>query len=294
MTPEVGVEHERARPATGGAGFADAVTYGFGDAAADVFGLVRLGLSSDGASLLVVLFAGSEPVLTVAEGGLSVSAETDWASFAAGAAATTVEEPLRRWRVSYEPPDGDSLDALFEARSGPAAATPAVVAAGGMDGYEQLCRVRGRARLGGRAIALDGVGQRGHAWGEPDWSRLALARSISVWGTDGSGALLTAIRSQKAKTHRDETLGAAVVRAGEAVAVDEPRLSTTYDAHGHQRRAGLELWVRDSDTDAVRVGGIVRCGSSLDLGRLRLDCAFLAWGWEGQTVVGRYDIVRSA
>ena len=35
----------------------------------------------------------------------------------------------------------------------------------------------------------------------------------------------------------------------------EPRLSTTYDAEGHQRRAGLELWVGEDDPLPRRAGG---------------------------------------
>jgi hypothetical protein len=36
------------------------------------------------------------------------------------------------------------------------------------------------------------------------------------------------------------------------------------------------------------------CGTSLDLGRLRLDCAFFRWRMDGRTGFGRYDILRPA
>ena len=36
------------------------------------------------------------------------------------------------------------------------------------------------------------------------------------------------------------------------------------------------------------------CGSSLDLGQLRLDLAFMRWHAEGAEGVGRYDILRRA
>jgi hypothetical protein len=76
--------------------------------------------------------------------------------------------------------------------------------------------------------------------------------------------------------------------------VAEPRLSTTYDAQGRQRRAGLELWVAEEDELPRRAAGQVACGTSLELGRLRLDCAFFDWRMEGRVGVGRYDIVRRA
>jgi len=36
----------------------------------------------------------------------------------------------------------------------------------------------------------------------------------------------------------------------------------------------------------------VLCGTTLDLGRMRLDTAFLTWRMDGRTGVGRYDILR--
>ena len=36
------------------------------------------------------------------------------------------------------------------------------------------------------------------------------------------------------------------------------------------------------------------CGTTLDLGRLRLDAAFFRWRMEGRMGVGRYDVLRRA
>ncbi len=74
--------------------------------------------------------------------------------------------------------------------------------------------------------------------------------------------------------------------------MDEPRLSTTYDADGRQRRAGLELWVGADDAYPRRVSGQVVCGATLDLGELRLDTAFLRWRMDGVAGIGHYDILR--
>jgi hypothetical protein len=38
----------------------------------------------------------------------------------------------------------------------------------------------------------------------------------------------------------------------------------------------------------------VLCGSTLDLGELRLDCAFLHWRMGGRSGIGRYDLLRRA
>ena len=48
----------------------------------------------------------------------------------------------------------------------------------------------------------------------------------------------------------------------------------------HTRRAGLELWATGAEWPR-RAAGEVLCGSSLDLGSLRLDCSFFRWHLEG-------------
>jgi hypothetical protein len=87
---------------------------------------------------------------------------------------------------------------------------------------------------------------------------------------------------------------AALLRPDEVKPVADPRLSTTYDGDGHQRRAGLELWVGDEDDMPERATGEVLCGSTLELGPLALDLAFFAWQFEGREGVGRYDVLRRA
>jgi hypothetical protein len=169
-----------------------------------------------------------------------------------------------------------------------------------MVGFEQLCRVTGtvRARGGDRQIAC--LGQRGHSWGTPDWDAMQLVRTVSAWVGDDLAASLTAVRGAKASEHADEALGAAVFSRGDeapdgalatAVAIAEPRLSTTYDSEHRQRRASLELYP-DEESYPIRAAGDVRCGTTLDLGRLRLDCSFFTWQMEGRAGVGRYDVLR--
>jgi hypothetical protein len=161
-----------------------------------------------------------------------------------------------------------------------------------MAGYDQPCRVRGTVRAGGRERSFDGLGQRGHAWGDADWERIELARTVTAW-TDAGSAALTAIRPAGAGDHSAEATWAALWEPEGVLAVDDGRLSTTYDADGHTRRAGLELWAAGAEWPR-RAAGEVLCGSSLDLGALRLDCSFFRWHFEGHAGVGRYDILRRA
>lgn len=280
--------HETRRPATG-PGFADAVTFSFADRERELYGLARLGLAGDRASALALLIRGRAPVGVLAEGGIGVDADADWAGVAAGGLRTAIQAPLERWTVAYEAAD-HGFDLEFEALSA-AAPVNAVPAA---EGYEQLCRVTGRARVGDEVLEVAGLGQRGHGWGAPDWDAVELTRAVSVWidgDGDGDGVALSGARASGAAGHAAEQVAAVLVEAGEPVAVADPRLSTTYDGDGHTRRAGLELWVTE-DGYPLRAAGEVLCGTSLDLGALTLDVAFLQWHSEGREGVGRYEILR--
>ncbi|MBJ7332391.1 MAG: hypothetical protein JHC95_21025 [Solirubrobacteraceae bacterium] len=286
----VTAEHEAPRPDSTEAGFADAVTIAFGDTAQRTYGLARVGVSDEGASGLAILFDGPETIAANAEGG-QPAADT-WEAMPAGGVRHAVLEPLRAWSVAFDDGDGNGFDLRLTATSAPAETDADGEAArvGGMHGYEQLCAVEGVVRIGGRDRAVRCLGQRGHGWGAPDWDRIELARTVSAWLGDGNGALLTGIRPTGAAPDIEATT-AYVVTEGAPRPVAIPYLSTEYDGEGRQRRAGLELWP-DPEKWPVRGAGDLICGSSLDLGRLRYDCAFFGWRMEGRTGVGRYDILR--
>jgi hypothetical protein len=279
----VGPEHEA--PQARDAGASDAVTFAFGDPTARLYGLARAGRvpgEPPSRSGMGLLFDGAEPAAVRAEG-------PEGGDEPAGV-VTEVVEPLRRWRVHF----ADAFELDVEALAPPAVLEPrhAVAKAGGMQGYEQLCRFRGT--VAGRRV--DCLGQRGHSWGAPDWSKLALTRTITAWLDTETAVTLTAVRPASARHHGDEAIAASLVQGGTPVTVAEPLVSTTTDADGRQRHAGLELWLDGDDAGGYpyRAAGEVLCGTTLDLGRLRLDAAFFAWRMEGRTGVGRYDVLRHA
>ena len=200
---------------------------------------------------------------------------------------TTVVEPGRAWTVAFDDGEGHGFALEVTAISPPADLGDGV---GGMTGYDHLCRVEGDVRTGSGTVRVSCLGQRGRLWGSPDWTDLDLTRSVGVW-LDGAGIALHAARPAGAKGQDEEVCRATVFDGERALPVDDPRVSTVSDVEGHQRRAGLELWVHDEDYPRRAAGELVG-GTSLDLGRLRLDCAFLRWRMEGQEGAGRYDILR--
>jgi hypothetical protein len=298
----IGPELEGPRPPTG-AGFSDAVTFAFGDRSAALFGLARVGLApGDGgaatASALGLLFEGRDLAAAASDGAGTVSGAA-WDALAVGPVRAETRTPLVDWRVAFDAEDG-GFDLRFRALSPPASfdAETAVARAVGGEAYEQLCLVEGTVRTGAGEREVECLGQRGHAWGAPDWERIADARSLGAWVAADSALVMQSVRPAGERGHEHDAQTAVLIEgAGPdavAVPVSEARLSTTYDADGRQRRAGVEFWAREEDDYPRRAAGEALCGTSLELGRLRLDTAFYAWHLDGRTGVGRYEIVRHA
>jgi hypothetical protein len=286
--------------------FRDAVTFSFGDPAAAVYGLARVGVggASAGAgagagganaSGFAVVYAGGAMAGASTEAAVATAADAEgWDAVRAAGVRSTVQAPLEAWTATYDGGSHAGFDLRFEAISVPAVldAEDPVALAGGMAGYEQLCSVTGTVRAGGETVTVRSLGQRGHLWGTPDWSRIELARTLSAWLGADRAVTLTAVRPAKAKHHDDEAVTAFLIDGGEPHAIFDPRLSTTYDTTLRQRRAGLELWVTEDGGHARRAAGEVLCGTTLDLGDLRLNSAFFRWRMEGREGTGRYDVLR--
>ena len=241
-----------------------------------------------------MLFAGREPVGVVAEGGAALDAGADWDELRLPGLVVRTLEPHARWQVALDAPGGAGFELEFAAASPPAELAEDADAArlGGMAGHERLCRVTGTAA----GQPIDCLGQRGRSWGVADWSRIALTRSLAAWFEDGSSLTVSrrAAGGRRREPRRGGEPGArcSTPRAPCRSPTRASRRPTTRD--GHQRRAGLELWVGEDDDYPRRGAGQVLCGSSVELGQLRLDCAFFAWQVDGREGVGRYDMVRPA
>lgn len=294
----IGPADEGPRPAAG-EGFTDAVSFAFAEPEQELYGLARVGFTPHDrrASALAVLFAGTEVAAAQAEGGVELE-QASWEEVSVAGVRARTLEPLVAWRAEFEGQDaGFSL--AFSAVSPPLEFRGQDVEsarASGVEAYEQLCRVEGDVTVGSRRRQVRCLGQRGHGWGPSPWDRIELARTVSAWLEGPRGLALSAVRPAGAAAHDEEALTAFLVEPGDdgaaAARVAEPRLSTTYDSGGRHRRAGLELWMSPDDELPRRMAGEVACGTSLELGRLRLECAFFRWSMEGQAGAGRYDVLR--
>ena len=157
----------------------------------------------------------------------------------------------------------------------------------------QVCRVLGELGRGGDRDELACLGIRYSGTPAPDFSRLALVRSIAIAFGDGGLLALRAARPREAQGHGDEEVSAVVCDPEAGIAeIDEVLLSTQYDEAGRQVRANLEMWeAGDGPGAPLRAAGAIVCGTSLALGEQRLNLAFFRWSMGGRPGLGRYEVL---
>ena len=118
----------------------------------------------------------------------------------------------------------------------------------GVEGFDQLCRVRGRVRLDGSERSAEALGCRGLRAGSIASERFESIRDVTAWFEPDQGLVLTALRPRGSRGH-DADLVTAAILGGQPATVGDPRLSTTYTAEGRPARAGLELWSSEDEEE---------------------------------------------
>jgi hypothetical protein len=118
-------------------------------------------------------------------------------------------------------------------------------------------------------------------------------RSIGIAFSDGGLLALSAVRPARAGGHGEEEVAAVLCDPdGAPVEVSEALLSTEYGPDGVQRRATLELWLDDEDSQPLRGAGTLISASSVNHPGLRGEIAFFRWSVESREGLGHYEVVR--
>ena len=293
-------ELETPRP-PGGPGFSDAVTVSFGDPAPSSTGCVRVGLSPGSpirASALALLFSGREVAAADVRGGVELAQPGYAPEELSGLGIETVER-LARWRARFEGEEGGfELDVRA---LGPPLSLEGGDPAGELaasDGYEQLCMVEGRCAPGASSTASPARASAGTRGARRTGSGSSSTRALSIWLGEEGGLTLAAARPARRRGSRrggglragwpsPPTTGS---RRGSSTSRGCRRPTTATAASGAR---GWSCGSSEDDDYPRRAVGRGRCaGSTLELGALRLDCAFFAWPFDGRPAVGRYDILR--
>jgi hypothetical protein len=164
-------------------------------------------------------------------------------------------------------------------------------------GFDQLCRVRGQASIAGSELTIDCLGVRG-ARRELDVRGTESVRRVTAWWLDPDGGIaLVAVRPRKAKSHERDEISAAVLDAGGATVVADPRLSTTYGADGAPARAGLELWLDGEEEQHYlrrAAGESVSAGTRVAEAGIELWAELFRWHSRSRDGAGVYLLARPA
>ncbi len=161
--------------------------------------------------------------------------------------------------------------------------------------FAQLCRVEGQVLGEGDERPISGLGMRA-PYHRLDGAADSL-RAVYAWFSAEDAVALSARRPGGAKGHDHDALTAMVFENGAAVAVADPRLSTTYGEDGAPLRAGVELWLEGEEgtgeyprrAAAEALGGAVQVG----LDGLHVAAHAMRWQSRGQVGDGVYLLVRA-
>jgi hypothetical protein len=224
---------------------------------------------------------------TAGEGFIAVGAPSH-ACFTVTAPSLEGSGPAGEWKVS-----GDGVSLVVTPVGEPASLR---LAGAHLQGFDQLCRVVGRVRVGEVEHRVDCPGGRGGRSGH--WAAQSV-RELAAWFDDDEGLAVVSVRGPKAAGHDADVLSAALFEAGQPIGVAEPRLSTTYAASGVPSRASLELWLdgEDPDSDAAvfprrAAGEAVGRGGVMKHGGLEVRAELFRWHMRGRDGTGVYQLIR--
>jgi hypothetical protein len=164
-------------------------------------------------------------------------------------------------------------------------------------GFDQLCRVTGTFVQSGTEHTVDCLGLRSSRTGGFDLGKIDSVRAVSTWFEPDEGLALIAFRGRKAKHHDDDVVTATVLGPEPSPSVEDPRLSTTYDAGGWPIRAGIELWLAAEGEDAPQftrraAGEASGARTETAAGELDLRAEPFRWRSRGREGAGMYILAR--
>jgi hypothetical protein len=163
-------------------------------------------------------------------------------------------------------------------------------------GFDQLCRVRGRAGIDGTEREIDCLGRRGSHGDGIKLEKFDSVRDVSAWFGPVDGLAVVALRPRKARGQDSDLLEVAVLDPEATSPVEDPRMSTTYTSAGQPLRAGFELWLAGEEEDSQyprrAAGEAAGPGASARCGGLHVLAQPFRWHSRGRDGAGLYLLAR--
>jgi hypothetical protein len=162
--------------------------------------------------------------------------------------------------------------------------SPAGEEAGDLRGeFDAVCRVHGGITVEAVEHDVDCLGRLAVHSGTADLDKFQSVRDVSAWFDPAHGLSLVALRPRKARGQDADVVSAVALEPEGPLAIEDPRLSTTYAGDGRPLRVGLELWLSAGDDDDEelyprRAGGeTLGVAATGRLGRFDVLAQFVRW-----------------
>ena len=161
--------------------------------------------------------------------------------------------------------EGDSFELAVTPADGGLTPTGAELPPhGGPTPTEELCQVHGSIIVNGERLAVDSPGTRTDE--TIDIGRLDSLRGVWGWFEGRHAVALVALRPRGHDGQESDLVEATVFDPDAIIAVEEPRLSTTYTAQGLPSRASLELWIAEGEEQYPRRAAAEALGAGARVG----------------------------
>ena len=115
--------------------------------------------------------------------------------------------------------------------------------------FDAVCRVHGGITVEAVEHDVDCLGRLAVHAGAGGLDKFDSVRDVSAWFDPAHGLSVVALRPRKARGQDADVVSAVALEPEGPLAIEDPRLSTTYAGDGRPLRVGLELWVSADDGD---------------------------------------------
>jgi hypothetical protein len=157
---------------------------------------------------------------------------------------------------------------------------------------EELCQVRGTVLVDGERVTVDCPATRTDQ--AIAVAELDSLRGVWGWFPERHALALLALRPRGRGGHDNDRLEATLFDPEETIAVEEPRLSTTYTAQGLPSRVSLELWIGEGEEQYSRraAAEAVGAGAGVSASGLALQVSPMRCHSRGLDGAGVYLLAR--
>ena len=152
--------------------------------------------------------------------------------------------------------------------------------------FDAVCRVHGGMTVEAVEHDVECLGRLAVHAGAGDLDKFESVRDVCAWFDPTHGLSLVAMRPRKSRGQDSDVVSAVALEPEGPLAIDDPRLSTTYASDGRPLRVGLELWISGGDALGVAATG--------RLGRFDVLAQFVRWDSRYGDGAGVYLLARQS